>query len=133
MRCPAEDGAPTLQGELRRGVNPYNLSFGAVAACALAGLAGVATSKGLLPQLTPGGAWAQAIWVGVGLFILLTFTHTLAHGAMGWLFERGLRAHCEGKWGSAVRLLSLAERQGMDHYDPHGVALAALHDSRKHL
>lgn len=120
MDCPSEEGAPTLKGELKRGVNPYNLSFGAVAALAL----GIAIGWAL--QSPAKGAIAVAAW-----FVALTVTHTVAHATMGWIFERGLRYHCEQRYDLAERWLALAEKPGMDHYDPHGVALKALRECQE--
>lgn len=122
MECPPPPGAPTLADELRRGVNPYNLKFGAVAALALG----------------TGVGWWAGSWLSGGvaagaLFLLLTALHTLAHGLMGFVFERGLEAHCRGDYARALRWLALADKPGMDHYDPQGVARAALTECRHKL
>ena len=122
MECPAPEGAPTLASELRRGVNPYNLRYGALAAAVL-GLG----SALFLPDLGY-GRLGQGAMVVVGLFVLLTLLHTLAHALMGWVFERGLALHCRGEYRAAARWLALAAQPGMDHYDPQGVALQALRE-----
>ena len=122
MECPPPPGAPTLAAELRRGVNGYNLTVGAVAAAGLGGLLYLATRS----------LW-QAAAGTLALFVLLTALHTFAHGLMGWMFERGLRLHCQGRPRQALRWLALADRPGMDHYDPHGVARAALAEIRRTL
>jgi len=122
VECPPPPGAPTLVDELRRGVNPYNLKFGAVAALALgAGLGWLA------------GSWKGGVLACAALFLLLTALHTLAHGLMGFVFERGLQAHCRGDHARAARWLALADKPGMDHYDPQGVALAALRECQQKL
>jgi hypothetical protein len=119
LECPPAEGAPTLKGELARGVNPFNLKFGAVAALLLgAGL-------GLFL-----GSWKWGVALVLGLFVALTVVHTMAHGLMGWVFERGLKLHCQGEYKRAIPWLSLSEKAGMDHYDPNGLALEALGDSR---
>lgn len=119
VECPPPPGSPTLADELRRGVNPYNLKFGGVAAVALG------AGSGWLA-----GSWRMGALAAGVLFLLLTALHTLAHGLMGFLFERGLAAHCRGDWATAARWLALADKPGMDHYDPQGVARAALRESR---
>ncbi len=126
------EGAPTLVGELKRGVNPYNLTFGGIAAIALGLLSTLATYQGWVPDLG-WGAMGQGLAVMASLFFLLTLFHTIAHALMGWVFEIGLKAHCDQNYPKAARWLALAERPGMDHYDPHGVALEALRDARVHL
>lgn len=122
MDCPAEAGAPTLSGELKRGVNPFNLKFGGVAAVLLGAGLGAALQS-----------WPWAIGLTGGLFVALTLLHTLAHGLMGWIFERGLKLHCQQDYRRAARWLGLAAQPGMDHYDPNGVALEALRDCRQRL
>jgi len=122
MECPAEEGAPTLRGELKRGVNLFNLKFGAVAAVLLGAGLGAAL-----------GSRQYALGVTIGLFVALTLLHTLAHGCMGWVFERGLKLHCQQDYRRAARWLAMAAQPGMDHYDPNGVALEALRDCRQRL
>ena len=130
--CAPTEGAPTLAGELRRGVNPYNLKFGLVAAVLLSAAVAALTWQGWFPDLA-GGALRQGGYCLVGLFVVVTAIHTVAHGLMGWVFQVGLRYHCRGDFRRAARWLALAERPGMDHYDPHGVALEALRDCRGRL
>lgn len=120
LQCPPADGAPTLKGELLRGVNPFNLTFGAGAALILGAIPGV-----LL------GSWKLGLAVFGGLFLAFTVLHTFAHATMGWIFERGLKLHCQGDFKHAARWLALAEKPGMDHYDPNGHALDALMDCRR--
>lgn len=132
LECPPAEGAPTLSGELKRGVNPYNLTFGAVASLCLGGGTVFLASHDYIPDMGL-GAWGLGLAVVVGLFILFTAMHTFAHGLMGWVFERGLALHCQGDLKSARRWLALAERPGMDHYDPNGIALEALRDCRRQL
>ncbi|MEW6281859.1 MAG: hypothetical protein AB1758_24850 [Candidatus Eremiobacterota bacterium] len=131
MECPLPEGAPTLTDELRRGVNPFNLKVGVLSALALGALSYPAARAGWLPAVLP--AWQQALAVTGLLFALVTLLHTAAHGFMGWLFERGLAAHCRGDLRRAAWLLAPAEWRGMDHYDPNGVALEALRDCRSRL
>ena len=111
-----------MAAELRRGVNPYNLKFGALAALGLGCALGWQT-----------GSWQQGALTVAFLFVLLTALHTLAHGFMGWVFERGLAAHCRGDYARAARWLALADKPGMDHYDPQGIALQALREGRQRL
>lgn len=122
MECPPPPGAPTLAAELRRGVNPYNLKFGALAAAPMGALLGWLA-----------GSWVAGALAAVGAFVVLTALHTVAHGFMGWVFERGLQAHCRGDYARAARWLALADKPGMDHYDPQGFALQALRECRQRV
>lgn len=125
MDCPPSPGAPTFQAELKRGVNPYNLSVGAISSIGLGSLVG-------LSGLLPGSRWTAGILTSLALFLALTLLHTLAHATMGFLFERGLEAHCRGNFRQAKRWLAPAAWKGMEHYDPNGVALQALQECRRH-
>lgn len=122
MDCAPEEGSPTLSGELKRGVNPFNLKYGATAAVILGAVLG-----GFL------GSWYYALALMLGLFVSVTLLHTIAHGFMGWVFERGLKLHCQRRYRAAARWLALADKPGMDHYDSSGVALAALRDCHERL
>lgn len=135
--CPAEPGAPTLVGELRRGVNPFNLGFGALATVGLVVLFTIALQTGPTQTLVEKFIGPQdptsICLAALILFVTITAIHTLAHASMGWIFERGLRFHCQGQYQRARRWLYFADQPGMDHYDPNGVALAALKDCQSRL
>lgn len=127
MECPPPPGAPTFVDELKRGVNPFNLGVGAITAVAFGFLSGGAALAGWLPY----SPVLVASVAGISLFVLVTVLHTLAHAGMGLVFEHGLKAYCRGDYRTARRWLQAAGWKGMDHYDPQGVALAALNECRQ--
>ena len=119
---------PTLKGELRRGVNAFNLSVGLVTSLAVSLL-----SYFVMPDLFKIGILQQSVLLGVATMILTTGLHTAGHAYFGWRFEKGVSASQSGQHEQAVRLLSVVEKKEMDHFDPHGVALQALQKSRQVL
>lgn len=119
---------PTFKGELRRGVNAFNLSVGLATSLAAATL-----SYFQFPDLWALGPTLQAALVGILTMFLTTGLHTAGHAYFGWRFEQGVRAHSEGRFPDAVRLLAVVEKKEMDHFDPDGVALDALRSSRRAL
>jgi hypothetical protein len=121
---------PTAASELRRGLNPYNLMVGAMAALALGAVTLVATRGGALPDLFLLGAGRQALAAALGLFVIITGMHTATHAYFGWRFARGIRAADAGQHARAARLLAPAGRPGMRHYDPGGHAHRVLDASR---
>lgn len=124
---------PTASSEFRRGLNPYNLMVGAVAALALGVATLVATLAGLAPDLFLLGAGTQAAAAALGLFVIITGMHTATHTYFGWRFARGIRAAGAGEHARAARLLAPVERPGMSHYDPGGYAQKMLDASRSAL
>ena len=126
MECPPPPGAPTFADELRRGVNPFNLGVGALTALVFGALSGGAALAGWLPY----PPFVTGLAAGIGLFALITLLHTMAHATMGLVFEHGLKAYCRGDYRTARRWLQAAAWKGMDHYDPAGVARAALLECR---
>src|SRR2546427_342431 len=79
---------PTAASEFRRGLNPYNLMVGAVAALALGAVTLVATLAGVAPDLLARGAATQALAAALGLFVIITGMHTATHTYFGWRFAR---------------------------------------------
>ena len=124
---------PTASSEFRRGLNPYNLMVGAVAAVALGAATLVTTRAGVIPDLFLLGAWKQALGAALGLFVIITGMHTATHTYFGWRFARGIRAAAAGEHARAARLLAPVERPGMTHYDPGGYAQKMLDASRATL
>jgi hypothetical protein len=124
---------PTASSEFRRGLNPYNLMVGALAALALGGTTLVTTRAGLAPDLFLLGAGTQAAAAALGLFVIITGMHTATHTYFGWRFARGIRAAGAGEHARAARLLAPVERPGMSHYDPGGYAQKMLDASRSAL
>ena len=124
---------PTASSEFRRGLNPYNLVVGAVAALALGVATLVATLTGLAPDLFLLGAGRQAAAAALGLFVIITGMHTATHTYFGWRFARGIRAAGAGEHARAARLLAPVERPGMSHYDPGGYAQKTLQEARASL
>jgi hypothetical protein len=121
---------PTAASELRRGLNPYNLMVGAVAALALGAATFVATRAGVAPDLFLLGAGKQALAAALGLFVIITGMHTATHTYFGWRFAQGIRAAGNGQHARAARLLAPVERPGMSHYDPGGYARKMLEQAR---
>ena len=124
---------PTASSEFRRGLNPYNLMVGAVAAVALGAVMLVSTLAGVVPDLFLLGAGRQALGAALGLFVIITGMHTATHTYFGWRFARGIRAAGTGQHAQAARLLAPVERPGMGHYDPGGYAKRMLDTSRTAL
>jgi len=124
---------PTASSEFRRGLNPYNLMVGAVAALALGAATLAATWAGVLPDLFLFGPGRQALGAALGLFVIITGMHTATHTYFGWRFARGIRAAGAGEHARAARLLAPVERPGMSHYDPGGYAQKMLDASRTAL
>jgi hypothetical protein len=122
---------PTAASEFRRGLDPYNLMVGAVAAGVLGVATLLATRAGLVPDLLRFGAGPQALATALGLFVIITGMHTATHTYFGWRFARGIRAAGAGQHARAVRLLAPVERPGMTHYDPGGHAQQTLDASRQ--
>ena len=125
--------APTAASEFRRGLNPYNLMVGALAALAVAVATLLATALGAAPDLLGQGGPAQALVVGLMLFLVITGMHTATHTYFGWRFARGIRAAEAGDHGRAARLLAPVERRGMTHYDEGGHAQRTLARARAAL
>jgi hypothetical protein len=121
---------PTAASEFRRGLDPYNLMVGAVAAVVLGIATLLATRAGLVPDLFVLGAGGQASAAALGLFVIITGMHTATHTYFGWRFARGIRAAATGRHTRAARLLAPVERPGMGHYDPGGHARKTLAASR---
>ena len=124
---------PTAASEFRRGLNPYNLMVGAVAALALGAATLVATLAGVAPDVVARGAATQALAAALGLFVIITGMHTATHTYFGWRFARGIRAAGAGQHTRAARLLAPVERPGMRHYDPGGDAQTMLDRARAGL
>ncbi|HTO10694.1 MAG TPA: hypothetical protein VMQ51_03920 [Candidatus Binatia bacterium] len=124
---------PTAASEFRRGLNPYNLMVGALAALALGAVTLVATRAGVAPDLFLLGAGRQALGAALGLFVIITGMHTATHTYFGWRFARGIRAAGTGEHARATRLLAPVERPGMSHYDPGGHVQKTLEASRAAL
>lgn len=124
---------PTASSEFRRGLDPYNLMVGAVAALALGAAALVGSLAGIVPDLFLFGAGRQALGAALGLFVIITGMHTATHTYFGWRFARGIRAAGAGQHAQAARLLAPVERPGMGHYDPGGYAKRMLDSSRTAL
>ncbi len=117
--------SPTLKSELRRGVNAFNLTVGFLTSITLGALAYFTVPP--LHSLTHSGLLALLV------MFLTTGLHTAGHAYFGWRFEKGIRAFQEGRFQEAVMLLGVVERKEMDHFDPDGVALRALQESRAML
>ena len=113
---------PTLKGELRRGVNAFNLTVGFLTSITLGTLAYFTVPP--LHSVTQSGLLALLV------MFLTTGLHTAGHAYFGWRFEKGIRAFQEGRYEEAVMLLGVVEKKEMDHFDPDGVALKALQESR---
>lgn len=121
---------PTAASEFRRGLDPYNLMVGAVAAVVLGVATLLATRAGFVPDLFRHGAGRQALAASLGLFVIITGMHTATHTYFGWRFARGIRAAAAGQHARAARLLAPVERPGMSHYDPGGHVQHTLDASR---
>ncbi len=118
---------PTLVSELRRGFNAFNMGVGLVSAVALALLVYALTLNDIIPiVITRGGAALQAYEAGLILFSIITALHVVMHAYFGWRFERGIAALKAGDKIGALRLLGIAEKPGMEHYDENGQVRAAL-------
>src|SRR5437879_704957 len=124
---------PTAASELRRGLNAYNLTVGAVSALVLGAATLAATLAGVAPDLFLLGAGKQALAAALGLFVIITGMHTATHTYFGWRFARGIRAAGAGEHARAAGLLAPAERPGMSHYDPGGYAKKMLEQARASL
>ena len=124
---------PTASSEFRRGLDPYNLMVGAVAAIALGAATLVTTLAGVVPDPFLLGAGRQALGAALGLFVIITGMHTATHTYFGWRFARGIQAAGAGRHAQAARLLAPVERPGMSHYDPGGYAKRMLETSRTAL
>jgi hypothetical protein len=117
---------PTAASEFRRGLNAYNLMVGVVASLAGGVAALLATALGAAPDVLGLGSLAQALGVGLLLFVVITGLHTATHTYFGWRFARGIRAAESGDHARAARLLAPVERRGMTHYDEGGHARRTL-------
>jgi hypothetical protein len=108
---------PSLASELKRSFLPFNLAVAAATGAA----------AGLAALLITGSAELGAL-AGAAVLALVTLLHASAHAYFGWRFGRGLRASARGDHARARRLLAPVVRLG--HYDPDGVARAALERER---
>ena len=120
---------PTFWGELKRGVNLFNLSVGIVTSVTVAGLMYTFVPEPLFAL----GRGGQALAAGATMMFLTTGLHTAGHAYFGWRFERGIQASRQGEHDRAIALLSVVEKKEMDHFDPEGHALTALRLSREAL
>ena len=110
---------PTLRSELRRGVSPYNLGVAFIASLIIAVVESALRRAGVIPLIASSDL-AQALAVGATLFAAISAMHIAAHAYFGWRFERGVAALANGSVTRALRLLEIADRKGMEHYDEQG-------------
>lgn len=122
---------PTLVSEFWRGLNAFNLTVGTLTSLVTGGLVHMGMAIQLIPDLMNRGTLWQSGVAALVMMVLTTGLHTAAHSYFGWRFERGIKAHHEGRHEEAVRLLAPVEGREMDHYDPDGHAMAALRASRE--
>jgi hypothetical protein len=114
------ESTPTLRSELRRGVSAYNLGVAFVAAILISAFEYGLSLAGFVPVLIGATPVTQAFVTGAGLFTVISLMHIAVHAYFGWRFQRGVAAFAEGDPVKALRLLAIAERPGMDHYDEQG-------------
>jgi hypothetical protein len=100
-----------VRRELKRSLNPRNLTISALASLALG-----------IPALI---FLSTSLWLVPFLFVLIAGIHCLMHLYFGWRFERGIKAAESGNDALAIRLLAGADTS-LKHYDPDGICRATL-------
>jgi len=121
---------PTLRTELRRGVSPYNLAVGLLAASVIGCTHFALTSVGAFPIFVAQRPLLESFLVTGGLFGAISLPHIGAHAYFGWRFQRGVAFFTNGDFEGALRLLAIVERPGIEHYDPQGGVRALVRDLR---
>lgn len=95
--------------ELKRGLSLYSLGVSALIAMSF-----TLALHFMVRELR--GLCALAL-SGAMFFGFVTTVHAFAHAYFGWRLGRGLQALSEGRHQDSLRLLSVFERIGVEHYD----------------